>query len=84
MSRSEAKDSLSLGDRFPYDAPDVWWRSGSMPTPPPKDWAHRAARGILSNLADRRSLKHELARYDDGVRAEIVESIAAIIREAAP
>lgn len=47
-----------------------------------KDYAHRAARGIVSNLQDRRGVKNGFNRIDEDMRIDIVESIAAIIREA--
>ena len=49
---------------------------------PPTDWAERAALGILYDLSDRRGIKHELAAVDEGVRVDIVEALATIIRAA--
>jgi hypothetical protein len=78
----ETQHDLEQGDRFPFDAPDAWWHSNKMPPPPPADWAHRAARGVLHNLADRHSIKRGLENVDEDVRAEIAETLAAIIRKA--
>jgi hypothetical protein len=76
-----AKHALEHGQQYPYDAPDSW--SSDNPPPPAKDWAHAAARGILSDLNDRRSIKNGFLGIDEDVRVEIVESLAGIIRAAA-
>lgn len=77
-----AKHSLERGAEYPYDAPDAWWDSGKD-TPPAKDWAHAAARGILHDLCDRRGIKRGFEGIDEETRVEIVESLSAIIRAAA-
>jgi hypothetical protein len=64
---------LEHGAKFPYDGDG-----------PAIDWAHAAARGVLADLCDRRGVKHELREVDDDVRVELVASVAAIIRAAAP
>lgn len=81
---SDSSFSLKHGNEFPYDAPNEWWNesSGKNP-PPPKDWAHSAARGIIANLQDRRGIKHELSNIDEETRAEIIHTLADIIRLAA-
>lgn len=77
-----AKQLLSFGDKFPYDAPDIW-REQSKPEPiPAEDWAHRAARGVLADLTDRRGIKNGFDDVDEDVRKEIVNSLSSIIREA--
>jgi hypothetical protein len=80
---SNAGRDIKFGNQYPYDAPDSW-RSNDIDqkAPPPVDWAHSAARGILSNLNDRRGIKQELRQIDESTRKEIVESVAEIIREA--
>lgn len=71
--------SLKRGDQYPYDAPDEY------ETPPPaKDWAHRAARGVIADLCDRRDIKHSFGGVDEDVRVDLVETLADIIRGAAP
>lgn len=85
IDKSAAQRSLELGNRYPYDASDRWWRRSNSPRPPrAKDWAHKAARGILADLRDRRGIKHALENIDEDIRKEIVEAIAAVIRESAP
>jgi hypothetical protein len=69
---SDAKWTLNHGNEFPFHGK------------PATDWAERAALGVLADLTDRSGVKHELRNCDDDVRAEIVESLAAIIREAKP
>ncbi len=71
------------GNKFPYDASDAWMDSDDDP-PPPSDWAHSAARGVIADLTDRRNIKYGFEEVDEEVRAEIVASLAAIIRAALP
>lgn len=78
---SDARFSLDQGDRFPYDGGAAFW-NGEAPVPSAKDWAHRAARGILADLSDRRGIKHELEAVEHDVRADLAESLAEIIRTA--
>lgn len=63
---------LSMGVQYPYHGEK------------PKDWAEAAALGILYDLNDRRGIKHELGQVDGDTRAEIVATMASIIRAAAP
>lgn len=74
--------TLKHGNMFPYDAPDAWWDDGGISPPPPKDWAHSAARGVVADLCDRRGTKRGFEEVDDGTRLEIIETLAAMIREA--
>jgi len=66
-----AKIELLRGSEFPHDGNHA-----------DSDWATIAARGVLHNLNDRRGIKWELAKVDDDIRAEIVETMADIIRAA--
>ena len=88
MIVTDAEHTLKLGSDFPYDAPDSWWDSSATSVtpvpPPPTDWAHRAARGVIADLQDRRGIKQEFNDIDEETRKEIVESLAAIIRSAGP
>ncbi len=74
---NELRRRIDHGNRFPFDAPNDWLRKSD---PPARDWAHRAARGILADLNDRRGIKQGFADIDQERRAEIVETMAAIIR----
>lgn len=65
------------GNKYPYDASD----KGRARKP--KDWAVKAARGVLDNLCDRRDIKRGFEQVDHDVRKEIVDSLAEIIRIAA-
>jgi hypothetical protein len=69
---SDAQWWLDHGNEFPFHEK------------PATDWAERAALGVLADLTDRRGIKHELRNCDDDVKAEIVESLAAIIRASKP
>ncbi len=73
---------LKMGADFPYDAGEEFWDGDGKTPPPAKDWAHAAARGILSDLEDRRGIKNELDGVDHETRAELVESLSEIIRQA--
>jgi len=79
-----ARMSLHAGNEYPYDASDEWRElySSSRQAPPPHDWAHAAARGIVYDLQDRRSIKDGFLRVDEEVRTKIVKAIAEIIRQA--
>lgn len=77
------KHTFEMGQCYPYDASDSWWRSSNNMVPPPaRDWAHAAARAVLADLSDRRGIKREFEGIEEGVRAEIVDSLAAVIRYA--
>lgn len=80
--QSDPDHDLSLGAMFPFEAPDAWWKEGGLPPPAAADWAVAAARGVLANLQDRRSIKQGFIEIDEDVRTEIVASLAAIIRRA--
>lgn len=78
------KFRLKRGDENPFDATDAWFEdeTETKVAPPPKDWAHRAARGIVADMGDRRGIKHELGGIDEETRAELVETFADIMRQA--
>jgi hypothetical protein len=78
----DAKHRLEMGEQFPYDGGEGFWEdeNGTAKAPPSEDWIHRAARGVLADLTDRRGIKHELEQVDHDVRADIVASIREIIR----
>lgn len=68
---------LEHGNKYPYDAPDDW----EVTTPlPPIDRAHATARGIIADLTDRSGIKHGFSDIDQGIRVDIVEDLASIIR----
>ena len=79
---SNAKATLEMADKYPYDASDEWLESSNDPAPVAMDWAQRAARGVIADLQDRRGIKHEFSEVDEDVRAEIVASLSDIIRQA--
>lgn len=72
---SRANSTLKSGEEFPYDGDEAG---------PSKDWAQYAARGVLADLTDRRGIRHAFDEIDEDIRVEIVESLADIIRTAAP
>jgi hypothetical protein len=77
--------SLDRGDRRPFDAPDALYDLDPGQVPPPAtDWAHRAARGVIADLQGRSGIKHQLdpSSTAEDTRAELVETVAAIIRAA--
>lgn len=74
------ESSIDRGSRYPYDASDAWWVS-LRDAPPPADRAHIAARAIVANLQDRHTIKHGFDGVDEATRAEIVATLAEIIRQ---
>jgi hypothetical protein len=77
-----ASRCLEFGAKWPYDASDQWNEAThtAADAPPAKDWAHAAARGIIDDLMDRRDIKLGFRDVDEETRAEIVATMAAIIR----
>lgn len=77
---------LDCGDRYPYDAGKAWHRQSreddNLAAPPATDWAHRAARGVIAEMMDRKGIFECLEAVPHTVRAEMVRSIAAVIRAA--
>jgi hypothetical protein len=78
----DAAFRLKHGAEFPYDAPDAWWSVPSNEPPPASDWAHAAARGVIADLQDRHTIKRGFDDIDEDVRAELVQTLASIIRAA--
>lgn len=86
-----ARSALARGDARPFDASQEWhrenWHNDPAENPPPSDdWAHRAARGIVNELSDDHGALLEealhLERIGEEDRRAIVETMAAIIRQA--
>jgi hypothetical protein len=75
---------IEFGAHFPYDGGADFWEDRNPVPPPAVDWAHSAARGVLADLLDRRGIKWAIddEAIDHETRAEIVQSLAAIIRAA--
>lgn len=82
--QSDPDKDLEHGAKYPFDASDSWWEDGYLYLVPPvaPDWSVAAARGVIANLEDRRSIKQGFAEVDEDVRVEIVATLAAIIRRA--
>lgn len=79
--REIAQATLKAGAENPYDAPDDFYDAEDT-APPAKDWAHAAARGVMHDLGDRRGIKRHTENVAEDVRAELVQSLAEIIRAA--
>ena len=73
MNNKETLLDIKHGTEYPYDNIDIVG-----------DWTMQAARGILWNLSERRGIKQALLEIDSDIRAELVESLAAIIAAVAP
>ncbi|AXH59617.1 hypothetical protein [Pseudomonas amygdali] len=70
-----AQNDLDSGRDYPFE------QSDDVGTPvPATDWAHAAARGILSNLTGRGGIGNELEQLDEELRKEVVDEAAEIIR----
>jgi hypothetical protein len=74
----KAECELKNGDQYPYDI----YGASECPEKTSRDWAERAARGVLSDLSDRKGIKWELQKVDIDIRADIVQALADIIRTA--
>jgi hypothetical protein len=78
---NHVKQALEFGDNCPFDVkPENY---GTVPSSP--DWAVRAARGIIAEFDDRGAAFNDAfhpERVDDETRKEIVDVMAAIMREA--
>lgn len=69
MSSSDQIEFIyKLGNEYPYDDSNDG------------DWAVRAARGVVADLTDRRGIKQGFNDIDPVVRAEIIQTMADIIR----
>jgi hypothetical protein len=83
MTKEQARHALGClqqGERYPYDATDEWKDTNhDDDAPPAEDWAHAAARGIIADLTDRRSIKRGFENVDEEVRQDIVAAIRRII-----
>lgn len=77
-----SKRRLEHSAKHPYDAGADFWEDRTTTPPPATDWAHAAARGVMADLLDRGGIKVALndEEIDHETRAEIVQSMAAIIR----
>jgi hypothetical protein len=73
---NEAFDYLRAGAMSPFDGV----RGDRQPVA--ADWAQGAARGVMARLSKERAVEATLWRLSDRTRADIVRSIAAIIRQA--
>ena len=79
---NKIKMAIDRGESYPYDAPDAWWCGDGDP-PPATDWAHAAARGVVSDLRNRREMMAGAVTFvDENVRTEIVADMRAIIQTA--
>lgn len=83
LSAEQVLHRLEHSRLFPFDAPDSWWALDEPPILEPADWAIAAARAVVADLMDRRGIKREFEKVEDeATRAEIIESLARIIRAA--
>jgi hypothetical protein len=78
------KQTITTGNRFPYDETDAWWEHANVDhdTSPPKDWAHSAARGVVEDLRARQGIKHAFENVGEATRKELVSTLTDIIRYA--
>jgi len=67
---------LLHGQEYPYDSEEYFNGEKSLPQ---VSWQRAAALAVLSNLGDRRGIKHELDNVDMDVREEIVDTLSKII-----
>ena len=74
---TNAQISLKFSDDYPYEIDEDTNPGADLK---PTDWAHRGARGVLSDLSDRRGIKWELEKVDMDTRKDIVAALTEIIR----
>ncbi len=74
---NNAELHLAFGDQYPYDQLDG--TPGVTTLPANRDRAHRAARGVISDLRGRRDIKRGFENVDEAIRVEIVNTLAEII-----
>ena len=74
---NDAQIALKFSDDYPYEIDETATPEADLK---PTDWAHRAARGVMSDLSDRRGIKWELQKVDMDTRKGIVAALAEIIR----
>lgn len=72
-----AQISLKFSDDYPYE---IDLDENPEADLKPSDWAHRAARGVLADLCDRRGIKWELQKVDMDTRKDMVSAMSEIIR----
>jgi hypothetical protein len=70
-----ARSCLEIGAQYPYDSDD---EGNGVPA---ADWAHSAARGIITDLRDRGGLDDAL-HLDEETRQNIIDDVSDIIRAA--
>lgn len=66
------ESAISFALEYPYDDREA------------SDWAQLAAQAVIANLTDRRAIKRGFENIEEDVRIEIVQTLAAIIREVSP
>lgn len=74
-----AKTTLEHSDEFPYDAGAKFWNGSGSNPPKAKDWAHRAARAVITELKGRGGFDDLFENFEHSLRKEIVKSITNII-----
>lgn len=79
--RERAEEALEYGRQMPFDAPEWWWNSSDdLPPPRPRDWAHKAARGVMAELQGRVGIKDSLGDVPHALARDVVLVIAEVIR----
>lgn len=76
---TQSAHHLHHGNKYPYDA-DEDANGDYCPVQHDDDWSFRAARGVLSDLTDRRNINRGFEDIDHDIRVNIVAALAGIIR----
>lgn len=79
---------IEVGNKYPFDAPDKWWRAdANQPNPPPPSshWSVSAARGIVKSLQEYPSIGNQFAidKINEADRQQIIASISEVVKFAA-
>jgi hypothetical protein len=74
------QSSFGHGQRFPFDAGEIWWAGSGKNPPISVDRSHAAARGVFSDLTDRSGIKQALDQLGHTEREDLVKQVSHVIR----
>lgn len=73
---------VERGANFPFDGSDEFWSTDATFQPDPaRNWVHAAARGIMSDVRDRRGIKQSFQIFEwiEADRVRLISDLSAII-----
>ena len=76
------QDTINDADNLPYDfSTEATVFELSMTSQPARNWQHRAARAVITDLQNRWGISEELSHIEPDIRQTIVRSLEEIISE---